>query len=136
MTYFLWNMVYTQNSMAFGFSKEQMMTYVFMVLIFMSFVVAAPSIENIGNEISNETYNFLVKPINYLKYWLVRDWASKLLNTIFVFLKSVYYGLFLNLNLFYPKHCFWFYQYFGFDIGCFDLLFIYKTSCIHCILGS
>lgn len=88
MTYFLWNMVYTQNNMAFGFSKEQMMTYIFMVLIFMSFVVAAPSIENIGNEISNgDLSNFLVKPINYLYYWLVRDWASKLLNTLFVVLE-------------------------------------------------
>lgn len=88
MTYFLWNMVYTQNNMAFGFSKEQMMTYIFMVLIFMSFVVAAPSIENIGNEISNgDLSNFLVKPINYLYYWLVRDWASKLLNTLFVILE-------------------------------------------------
>jgi ABC-2 type transport system permease protein len=56
-----------------------------MVLVFMSFVVAAPSIENMGNEISNgDLSNFLVKPINYLYYWLVRDWASKLLNTIFV----------------------------------------------------
>ena len=86
MAYFLWNMVYLQNSMAFGFTREQMMTYVFMVLVFMSFVVAAPSIDNMGNEISNgDLSNFLVKPINYLYYWLVRDWASKLLNTIFVF---------------------------------------------------
>jgi ABC-2 type transport system permease protein len=72
--------------MAFGFTRGQMMTYVFMVLVFMSFVVAAPSIDNMGSEISNgDLSNFLVKPINYLFYWLVRDWASKLLNTIFVF---------------------------------------------------
>lgn len=88
MTYFLWNSIFLQNKLAFGYSREQMMAYVFLVLIISTFVTAAPSNENIGGEIgSGDLSNFLVKPINYLYYWLTRDWASKLLNMLFAVLE-------------------------------------------------
>jgi len=84
MTYFLWHSVFSSNSNVFGYSKEQMMAYVFLVLLVTSFVMSAPSNDNVGGEISNGTLsNFLVKPIGYLSYWLTRDWASKLLNMLF-----------------------------------------------------
>lgn len=84
MTYFLWNSIFSQNKIAFGYTHEQMMAYVFLVLIVNTFVIAAPSNDNIGGEIGNgDLSNYLVKPVNYLGYWLTRDWASKVLNIIF-----------------------------------------------------
>ncbi len=84
MTFFLWNSIFSQNKIAFGYTREQMMTYVFLVLIVNTFVIAAPSNDNIGGEIgSGDLNNFLVKPIGYLRYWITRDWASKLLNILF-----------------------------------------------------
>jgi len=84
MTYFLWNSIFSQNKIAFGYTKEQMMTYVFLVLLVTSFVMSAPSNDNVGGEISDGTLNnFLIKPVGYLRYWLTRDWASKLLNMLF-----------------------------------------------------
>lgn len=84
MTFFLWNSVFSSNINVFGYSKEQMLAYVFLVLIVSSFVMSAPSNDNVGGEISDGTLNnFLIKPIGYLRYWLTRDWASKLLNTLF-----------------------------------------------------
>ena len=84
MTFFLWTSIFSQNEIAFGYSKSQMMAYVFSVLIISTFVIAAPSNDNIGGEISNgDLSNYLLKPVNYLKYWLTRDWASKLLNMMF-----------------------------------------------------
>lgn len=84
MTYFLWNSIYSQDRLVFGYSKEQMMTYVFCVLVVMSIVISSPSNDSIGGEISNgDLSNFLSKPINYISYWLTRDFASKMLNTIF-----------------------------------------------------
>ena len=73
-----------------------MMAYVFLVLIVTSFVMSAPSNDNVGGEISNGTLNnFLIKPIGYLRYWLTRDWASKLLNMLFaVFEFTLLYLLF------------------------------------------
>lgn len=85
MTFFLWNSIFAHNKIAFGYSKEQMFAYVFLVLILSSFVMAAPSNDTIGSEISSgDLSNYLIKPIGYLRYWLTRDWASKLLNMLFV----------------------------------------------------
>jgi len=84
MTFFLWHSVFSSNKMAFGYTGQQMFAYVFLVLIITSFVMSAPSNDNIGGEIGGGNLNnFLVKPIGYLKYWLTRDWASKLLNLLF-----------------------------------------------------
>lgn len=84
MTFFLWNAIFTTRSTAFGYSAEQMFAYIFLVLLMSSIVMSAPSNENIGSEISNgDLSNYLLKPIGYLRYWLTRDWASKLLNMLF-----------------------------------------------------
>lgn len=84
MTFFLWNSVFSTNNVAFGYNKEQIIAYVFLVLLVSTFVTASPSNENIGSEIANgDLSNYLVKPISYLGYWLTRDWSSKLLNMLF-----------------------------------------------------
>ncbi len=86
MTFFLWNSIFSQNRIAFGYSREQMMAYVFLVLVITAFVSSAPSNDNIGGEIANgDLSNYLTKPISYMKYWLTRDWSSKLLNLLFAF---------------------------------------------------
>jgi len=84
LTYFLWNGVFLKNSSVAGFTKPQMLTYVFLVLLVQSIVLSAPSGDNIGSEIgSGELSNYLLKPVNYLKYWFTRDLSSKLLNILF-----------------------------------------------------
>lgn len=84
MTYFLWRGIFVSNTTVFGYSQEQMLTYVFMVLAVSTLVLSAPSSDNIGGEIgSGDLSNYLVKPLSYLKYWFTRDLASKFLNMIF-----------------------------------------------------
>lgn len=84
MVFVLWNSIFSVNQVAFGYSRGQMMAYVFLVLVVTAFVTSAPSNDTIGGEISSgDLSNYLVKPINYLNYWLTRDWASKLLNILF-----------------------------------------------------
>jgi ABC-2 type transport system permease protein len=84
MTYFLWRGVFASNASVYGYSQNQMLTYVFLVLVVQTFVTSAPSADNIGSEISNgDLNNSLVKPFAYLPYWFTRDLASKLLNIIF-----------------------------------------------------
>lgn len=107
MVYFLWKTVFLQNTIAFEFTREQMMTYVFLVLIVTTFVMAAPSNDNVGGEISNgDLSNFLVKPINYLTYWLTRDWASKLLNTMFSVFEIALLWIWLRPTLYWPHSFF------------------------------
>lgn len=84
LTYFLWNRIYLERASAFGYSRGQMMAYVFFVLIISSLVTTTLSNDNIGGEISNgDLSNYLLKPIGYLRYWLTRDWANKVMNTFF-----------------------------------------------------
>lgn len=86
MTYFLWLGVFTVQTQVFGYSQPQILTYVFMVLIVQTLVMSAPSQDSIGGEIANgDLSNYLLKPINYIKYWFTRDLSSKLLNIIFAF---------------------------------------------------
>lgn len=97
MTYFLWTGIFVSQTQVFGYQKPQMLTYVFMVLVVQTVVLSAPSGDNIGNEIGNgDLSNFLVKPVNYLKYWFSRDIASKLLNITFASVEVVILWFFLN----------------------------------------
>jgi ABC-2 type transport system permease protein len=84
MIYFLWNGIFTTNNSIAGYSRPEMLTYVFLVLVITSIVLSAPSADSIGGEIgSGDLSNYLVKPISYLKYWFTRDLSSKLLNLSF-----------------------------------------------------
>ena len=84
MIYFLWNGIFSSNSVVAGYTRPEMLTYVFLVLVITSIVLSAPSADSIGGEIGNgELSNYLVKPISYLRYWFIRDLSSKLLNLSF-----------------------------------------------------
>jgi ABC-2 type transport system permease protein len=88
MTYFLWRGIYSSSVTIFGYSQNQMLSYVFLVLIFNAIVLSAPSADSIGGEIgSGDLSNYLLKPIGYLKYWFTRDLASKSLNLLFSILE-------------------------------------------------
>jgi ABC-2 type transport system permease protein len=99
----LWSVVFASQSTAFGYSKTQLITYVFLASIVQTVVMASPSNDNVGGEIANgDLSNYLTKPISYLKYWFTRDLASKLLNVVFAICE---FGLLLlifrpSLNLF------------------------------------
>lgn len=102
MTYFLWRGVFVSNSNVFGYGQEQMLTYVFMVLLVGSVVLSAPSADNIGGEIANgDLSNYLVKPLGYLKYWFTRDLASKALNVLFAVFEISVLWFFLRPELYF-----------------------------------
>lgn len=86
MLYFLWYGIFLSNKNAFGYSQTEMFTYVFLTLFVTTIVGSAPSGEKIGGEIARgDLSNYLLKPIDYLKYWFVRDLSSKFLNLSFAF---------------------------------------------------
>lgn len=103
LTFFLWSGVFLQSGSVAGFTKPQMLTYVFLVLLVQSLVLSAPSGDRIGGEIgSGELSNYLVKPINYLKYWFTRDLSSKLLNIAFAVFELTVLYLFLKPQIILP----------------------------------
>src|SRR3990172_7109900 len=84
MTYFLWSTIFSVQTSVFGYTREQIMAYLLLVIFLYGFVGSSPSNDNIGGEVSSGALNnFLTKPIGYLRYWFTRDLSSKLLNVIF-----------------------------------------------------
>lgn len=80
----LWNVVFSNTPQVFGYTKDQLIAYVFMASIVSTLIMASPSNDTMGGEIGNgDLSNYLVKPISYIKYWFTRDLASKLLNVFF-----------------------------------------------------
>jgi ABC-2 type transport system permease protein len=105
MTYFLWLGIFSTPRGIMGLTREQMLTYVLLVLFVQAITLSAPSGEAIGGEIgSGDLSNFLVKPIGYLKYWLTRDLASKLLNILFSFLEITLLWIFLHPTIVFPNN--------------------------------
>lgn len=81
--YFLWVAVFSRNQVAFGYNQAQMLTYILGGALIRNLVLSQRSVD-VQVEISNgDLNNYLVKPINYFRYWLARDGADKLLNAVF-----------------------------------------------------
>jgi ABC-2 type transport system permease protein len=109
MIYFLWNGIFTTNRTIAGYSRPEMLTYVFLVLTVTAIVLSAPSADNVGGEISSgDLSNFLVKPISYLRYWFTRDLSSKLLNILFSVFEVILLYLLLRPQIYFSSNpVFW-----------------------------
>lgn len=103
IVYFLWDSVYSDpNIVLFGYDRAKMMTYVFGVLILRSIVTTARSTDVSGEISRGDLINYLVKPVNFFKYWLSRDLASKFLNLIFSLGEGIILYLILRPEIYLP----------------------------------
>lgn len=81
--YFLWSTLIPTNGSLFGYSQSQMLTYILGTSLISSIVTATRTAE-LGEQINNgDLSNFLLKPINYMKYWFARDLGDKAMNLTF-----------------------------------------------------
>ncbi|HRN69815.1 MAG TPA: ABC-2 family transporter protein, partial [Candidatus Woesebacteria bacterium] len=83
MIYFLWTALYTNRNNLFGYSQQEMLTYVLIVSIFSDFVFSS-RIHELGAEIlTGDIINKLLKPIGFLKYLITKEIADKAINISF-----------------------------------------------------
>lgn len=103
--FFLWNAVFEGRSGdLLGYNQEKILTYALMLLIIRAITLSSRS-QDVSSQISRgEISNFLVKPLNFFKYWLTRDLSSKFLNIIFSFLEIILLIVFLKPNLFFQTN--------------------------------
>ncbi|MBI3385207.1 ABC-2 family transporter protein [Candidatus Gottesmanbacteria bacterium] len=81
--YFLWQAVFGVRQELFGYSREQMLTYVLFTPLITSIITGSRSMD-IGNEINQgDLSNYLLRPTSYFRYWWTKDLADKALNIIF-----------------------------------------------------
>lgn len=97
VTFFLWTSVF-ENTTRFGaYGKSQLISYIFFVNILSSFVLGTRTIDIATDIVNGTIMNYILKPINFFKYYLIRDLADKLLNLFFVF-----FEVWILIYLFHP----------------------------------
>lgn len=100
--YFLWTTVFKNPSELFGFTREQIVTYVLVGNFFYS-LIFAHSDNDIADAIaSGRLSSFLVRPINYLFYWFVRRLASRLMFLLMTILETGVFILLVKPELQFP----------------------------------
>ncbi len=100
LLFFLWDAVYRSGENVFGISREQMLTYVFGILIVKA-IVANSKISSLSGEIaSGSLTNYLLKPVSYFKLSFARDIGTKSINLIFAFFEIIFVYLILRPQLF------------------------------------
>jgi ABC-2 type transport system permease protein len=89
LIFFLWDSVFTDSSReVFGYNKDRILTYVFGILILRALVFSARAVDIAGEISRGDLTNFLLKPVNYFRYWFTRDLSSKALNLGFAVVEA------------------------------------------------
>ena len=105
LTYFLWNSVFADtNTEVFGYNREKILTYVFGIIIIRALVFSARSVDIPGEIADGKLSNYLIRPINYFKYWLTRDLSSKALNLAFSISEFIILAIILKPPLFFQSN--------------------------------
>ncbi len=81
--YFLWDAIFRNGGVIFGYDRAKILTYVFLTLVLRSVVLSLRSIDSAGEISDGRLANYLVKPLNYHLFWFTRDLADKTLNILF-----------------------------------------------------
>ena len=105
LLFFLWTSVFSDPARQFfGYDRSKILTYVFGILIIKAIVFSSRTIE-LSSIISDGTLAlYLLKPINFFKYWFTADMASKILNLSFSFVETVLLFLILKPELFFQSN--------------------------------
>ncbi|MBI4039267.1 ABC-2 family transporter protein [Candidatus Daviesbacteria bacterium] len=101
--YFLWQAVFAEQNFLFGYSREQIFTYV-LISHLASFLVLLTTTGEIAGEIAGggKFFSYLVRPVSYIKYWLAVDLGYKLVSTIFALLEIIIFVRLFNVTVYFP----------------------------------
>jgi len=101
LVFFLWSSVFADPTRSlFGYNKEKILTYVFGILVIRALVLSARTVDVAGEIARGDITNFLLKPINYFRYWFARDLSSKALNLGFAIFEAIILYLILKPAIF------------------------------------
>src|SRR3972149_10285999 len=84
LVFFLWTTIFAdQSKEIFGYNRDKIITYVFGILVLKALVLSARVIDVSGEISRGDLTNYLLRPVNYFRYWFTRDLSSKALNLAF-----------------------------------------------------
>jgi len=125
IAYFLWSSIFSDSGRTlFGYDEASIITYVFSLIIVRAFVLSARAVDVAGEVSRGDLSNYLVKPVNYFRYWLTRDISSKALNLSFALVEMGILYLILKPSLYFQTNPLLILAFF---ISLFSAMFIYFT---------
>lgn len=85
----VWSVLFNSSGSLFGYDRAEMTTYIFLVGILQSFILAT-ALNGLSGQIYSGSFSFdLLKPINIYVNLFVQDIADKAKNVVFVITESV-----------------------------------------------
>jgi ABC-2 type transport system permease protein len=107
IVFFLWDTVFSeQGREIFGYDRARILTYVFGLIVVRAVVLSARAADVAGQISRGELSDYLIKPIDYFKYWFTRDLSSKLLNIAFALVEGTVLYLILRPPFFIQTNLF------------------------------
>ncbi len=89
MSLTVWVVIFQSNPQAFNYTKDSMITYIFLVS-FLQSVIIASALNDLANRVySGEISNHLLKPINIFGYFAIEEIADKAKNILFLLLEII-----------------------------------------------
>jgi ABC-2 type transport system permease protein len=83
VTYFLWWAIFSERQTFFGYTQSMILTYILLSAVVRPIIMATTT-QDIGQIINQgDLSNFLVKPMNFFRYYMARDLGDKVLNMTF-----------------------------------------------------
>lgn len=99
--YFLWTAVFEGSNIShFGYTKENIIAYSILLIFIRAIVLSTKSTEVSGQIANGDLSNYLLKPLNFFKYLIVKDMSSKSLNIIFSIFEIILLFIFLKPVMF------------------------------------
>lgn len=83
LVYFIWWAVFQSQSQLFGYTTSSILTYILVAALLRALVLSTRVTDLIDSINSGSVVNFLIKPLGFIRYYLVRDTADKIFNIVF-----------------------------------------------------
>lgn len=83
LIYFIWWTVFQFQAQVFGYTQVSILTYVLVAALIRAIVLSTRVTDLMDSINSGNVVNFLIKPLGFVRYYLVRDVADKLFNILF-----------------------------------------------------
>ena len=106
ITYFLWWAIFSGRGEFFGYSQSMILTYIILSNIVRTICLGTTTMEIGGIINQGDLSNFLIRPLSFLRYYIARDTADKLLNLAFSIVEITLMIIILKPHIFFQTNPF------------------------------
>jgi len=98
--YFLWWAIFASHKTLFGYTQGMMLTYILLSAVMRPFIMGTRT-QEVGSIINEgDLSNYLLRPLNFLRYYVFADIADKALNVFFAIFEIILLYLLLRPPIF------------------------------------